>query len=63
MRLPGNRKRRVFEDSRFRSLANHSKKQRLGRNPKTGEDALISGRRVVAFKAGKPFKRKINQED
>ena len=39
------------------------KKQRPGRNPKTGEDALISGRRVVAFTAGKPFKRKINQED
>lgn len=28
------------------------KTQRMGRNPKTGEDALISARTVVTFKAG-----------
>lgn len=28
------------------------KKERMGRNPKTGKDALISARAVVSFKAG-----------
>jgi len=39
------------------------KKRRLARNPKTGKDAWITARRVVTFKAGKAFKRKIKQED
>ncbi|MCP3677559.1 MAG: integration host factor subunit alpha [Deltaproteobacteria bacterium] len=30
----------------------HDKRERPGRNPKTGEDAVISARRVVAFHPG-----------
>ena len=36
------------------------KKSRLGRNPKTGEPATISARRVVTFKAGKKLRKKIS---
>ena len=32
------------------------KKERLGRNPKTGEEAIISPRRVVSFKASNALK-------
>ena len=37
------------------------KKERYGRNPKTGEDAVIKKRRVVRFKSSKLFKNKINK--
>tara|TARA_R110002020_G_scaffold388033_1_gene598770 strand:+ start:252 stop:536 length:285 start_codon:yes stop_codon:yes gene_type:complete len=36
------------------------KRERIGRNPKTGEDAVISARRVTTFKASKKFKAKVN---
>ncbi|MCP4042125.1 MAG: hypothetical protein GY731_09260 [Gammaproteobacteria bacterium] len=35
--------------SSFGNFDLHDKKERPGRNPKTGEDAVISARRVVAF--------------
>lgn len=35
------------------------KKARPGRNPKTGEDAIISARRVVTFHAGDKLKAQI----
>ena len=38
-----------------------NKKERYGRNPKTGEDAVIKKRRVVRFKSSKLFKSKINK--
>ena len=38
-----------------------NKKERYGRNPKTGEDAVIKKRRVVKFKSSKLFKKKINK--
>ena len=38
-----------------------NKKERYGRNPKTGEDAVIKKRRVVRFKSSKLFKNKINK--
>ena len=34
---------------------------RMGRNPKTGEDAKITARRVPNFKASNQLKRKINR--
>lgn len=37
------------------------KKARPGRNPKTGEEALIQARRVVTFKAGQKLKGKVQQ--
>jgi len=35
----------------------------MGRNPKTGEEAEISARKVVRFKSGKHFKQAVNYED
>ncbi len=35
------------------------KKSRLGRNPKTGEEVMISARRVVTFRAGNKLRKKI----
>ena len=37
-----------------------NKKQRIGRNPKTKEHALISSRNVLKFTASSLFKRKLN---
>ena len=38
----------------------HTQKARISRNPKTGEDVVISARSVVSFKAGPKLKRKID---
>ncbi len=45
---------------RFGSFQVREKKERIGRNPKTGEEASISARKVVRFKAGKYFKAAVN---
>ncbi|MCP4044221.1 MAG: integration host factor subunit alpha [Gammaproteobacteria bacterium] len=37
----------------------HDKKERQGRNPKTGEDAVISARRVVAFHSGIKLREQV----
>ena len=37
-----------------------NKSERMGRNPKTGEPAVITARKVVKFKASKLFKAKLN---
>ena len=34
---------------------------RPGRNPKTGEQKLVTGRRVVTFKAGQKLKAKVEK--
>jgi len=39
------------------------KVSRPGRNPKTGEEAIILARRVVVFKPGPLLKMKIHQPD
>ena len=44
----------------FGSFKVLTKKERLGRNPKTGEAAVISARKVSSFKASKLFKTKVN---
>lgn len=36
------------------------KAERMGRNPKTGEDAIITARKVVTFKASTTLKEAIN---
>ena len=36
------------------------KRQRPGRNPKTGEEIPISARRVVTFKAGQKLKARVD---
>ena len=46
--------------SKFGTFSLREKKQRIGRNPKTKEEKLISSRTVVLFKASKEFKEFIN---
>jgi integration host factor alpha subunit len=48
---------------RFGTFQVREKNTRLGRNPKTGEKAEISARRVVRFKSGKHFKDAVNGDD
>jgi len=44
---------------RFGSFEARAKHARDGRNPKTGEHAEITARRVVRFKPGKQFKAAV----
>jgi integration host factor subunit alpha len=46
--------------SGFGLFAVRSKGQRIGRNPKTGKEVVISPRRVVAFKLSKIVRQRIN---
>ncbi len=45
--------------SGFGNFDLREKKQRPGRNPKTGEEIPISARRVVTFKAGQKLKQRV----
>ncbi len=45
---------------RFGSFQVRNKNARVGRNPKTGEEAPIYARKVVRFKAGNHFKEAVN---
>jgi integration host factor subunit alpha len=38
-----------------------NKKERAGRNPKTGEPAVITARRVVTFSPSKTLKQEVNK--
>ena len=54
----------IGEEVKIPKLGNFSvkeKKERFGRNPKTGEDAVIKKRKVVRFKSSKLLKIKINK--
>ena len=46
--------------SKFGTFSIRKKKSRVGRNPKTKEEKLISERNVVLFKPSKEFKEFIN---
>ena len=48
--------------SKLASFKVISKKERIGRNPKTGQDAIISERKVVSCKFSKNLKNKINKD-
>ncbi len=47
--------------SGFGSFVVRSKNPRRGRNPKTGEEIIIKGRRVLTFKASTTLKETINK--
>ena len=47
--------------SGFGNFVVHEKRPRRGRNPQTGEQITISGRRVLSFKASQVLKGTINQ--
>ncbi|MCH9853116.1 MAG: integration host factor subunit alpha [Alphaproteobacteria bacterium] len=48
--------------SAFGSFLVRNKKERVGRNPRTGELAAITPRRVLSFRASAMLKQKINNE-
>jgi len=47
----------------FGTFSIRSKKERIGRNPKTKEKKIISSRKVVLFKPSKQFKKLLNIND
>ncbi len=48
--------------AKFGTFTLRKKKQRIGRNPKTKEEKIISERNVILFKASKEFKKYINND-
>jgi len=46
--------------SKFGTFSIRTKKSRIGRNPKTKEEKIISKRNVVLFNASKKFKDFVN---
>lgn len=51
----------VVKISSFGSFSVRAKGQRVGRNPKTGEEVPILPRRVLVFRASHVLKNRINQ--
>ena len=49
--------------SKFGTFSIRTKKSRIGRNPKTREQKIISNRDVVLFKASKEFKDLVNSKN
>jgi len=49
--------------SGFGNFIINSKRPRKGRNPQTGEEIVISGRRVLSFKPSPVLKKAINTGD
>lgn len=47
----------------FGSYQPYMQKERIGRNPKTGDTVLIRETKTIKFKIGKDTKRKLNAED
>ena len=56
-------KNKKVKISNFGTFLLREKKNRIGRNPKTKEEKIISKRNVVLFKPSKDFKTLINQYD
>ena len=44
----------------FGTFSVKHKKERIGRNPKTKEEAIIDARRVISFRASKELKRRVD---
>ena len=53
-------KEKELKISNFGTFSIRNKKSRMGRNPKTKENKIISDRNVVLFKPSKEFKEFIN---
>lgn len=45
----------------FGTFTKQSKAERFGRNPKTGEEAVVTARNVIGFRASKLLIEKINR--
>ena len=55
-------KSNMIKISSFGTFKIISKKERMGRNPKTRQEAKISARKVVKFKPSISFKNKLNNQ-
>ena len=53
-------KEKTLKLSKFGTFSIRKKKSRVGRNPKTKKEVIISERNVVLFKASKEFKDYVN---
>ena len=60
MNLKKNKKVKI---SKFGTFELRFKKKRIGRNPKTKEEKIISERNVILFKPSKELKQYINNND
>ena len=49
--------------AKFGTFVLRKKNERIGRNPKTKEEKIISERNVILFKPSKELKQFINQND
>ena len=49
--------------SSFGTFYTRQKRERIGRNPKTGVTATINARRVISFKPSKLMKERINNSE
>lgn len=50
----------VVKLSGFGNFVVHKKKERVGRNPKTGKTATISARKSIAFHPSQMLKKQLN---
>ena len=57
------KKEKILKISKFGTFTIRQKKPRVGRNPKTKEEKIISERYVVLFRPSKDFKEFINFEN
>ena len=57
------KKEKKLKLTKFGTFFIKLKKSRIGRNPKTKEDKIISERNVVLFKPSKEFKEFINSKN
>jgi integration host factor subunit alpha len=57
------KKEKKLKLSKFGTFSIRTKKSRIGRNPKTKEQKIISDRDVVLFKASKEFKDLVNSKN
>ena len=53
--------KKTVKISKFGTFFLKQKKERIGRNPKTKKEAVITARNVISFKASKELKKFINE--
>ena len=53
----------IVKLSSFGTFTSRKKRERIGRNPKTGVTATINARRVRSFKPSKLMKARINKSE
>ena len=53
----------IVKISSFGTFTSRKKRERIGRNPKTGVAATINARRVISFKPSKLMKARINKSE